>query len=265
MIGCYCCYQGIPKMAAKNFFEEHLPKAVVALLLTFAAGLVDIVGYVGVFHFFTAHLTGTSVQLGHGLANRDWVNVCAAAVIVGAFLCGSVLGRILIEVGSRKRIRRIATVTFSIEAVMLAALAQVRPGFTISPFWSLAVLAAAMGIQTASLTGIGPLTVHTTFVTGMINKLAQLVSHLMFRSYDLLHSKARNAEAHCDQRRDRQQALFLSAVWLFYVGGAAIGTWTFSSLGLRTLFIAVGLLLISLATDQFFPLSIREEKEQSEA
>ena len=67
-------------MAAKNFFEEHLPKAVVALLLTFAAGLVDIVGYVGVFHFFTAHLTGTSVQLGHGLANRDWVNVCAAAV-----------------------------------------------------------------------------------------------------------------------------------------------------------------------------------------
>jgi uncharacterized membrane protein YoaK (UPF0700 family) len=192
------------------------------------------------------------------------VNVYAAAIILASFLCGSILGRILIEMSSRKHIRRIASVTLAIEAVMLAALAQVRPGFTISPFWGLAVLAAAMAIQTATLTGIGPLTVHTTFVTGMINKLAQLISHIMFRGYDLLHSKARSAKAHRDQRRDRQQALFLSAVWLFYVGGAAIGTWTFSSLGMRALFIAVGLLLISLATDQFSALSIREEKEQSE-
>jgi uncharacterized membrane protein YoaK (UPF0700 family) len=191
------------------------------------------------------------------------VNVYAAAIILASFLCGSILGRILIEMSSRKHIRRIASVTLAIEAVMLAALAQVRPGFTISPFWGLAVLAAAMAIQTATLTGIGPLTVHTTFVTGMINKLAQLISHIMFRGYDLLHSKARSAKAHRDQRRDRQQALFLSAVWLFYVGGAAIGTWTFSSLGQRALFIAVGLLLISLATDQFSALSIREEKEQS--
>jgi hypothetical protein len=62
------------------------------------------------------------------------------------------------------------------EAVMLAALAQVRPAFAIGLFWSLATLAAAMGIQTATLTGIGPLTAHTTFVTGMINKLAALES-----------------------------------------------------------------------------------------
>jgi uncharacterized membrane protein YoaK (UPF0700 family) len=251
-------------MSEENFFQGNLPKAFAALLLTFSAGLVDIVGYVGVFHLFAAQLTGTSVQLGHGLVNHNWVNVYAAAIIVASFLCGSILGRTLIEMGSRKHIRRIASVTLAIEAVMLTALAQVRPGSTISPFWSLAVLAAAMGIQTATLTRIGPLTVHTTFVTGMINKLAQLISHLMFRGYDLLHSKARSAKAHRDQTRDRQQALFLSAVWLFYVGGAAIGTWTFFSLGMRALFIAVALLLISLATDQFSALSIREEKEQSE-
>jgi uncharacterized membrane protein YoaK (UPF0700 family) len=251
-------------MSAENFFQENLPKVVVALLLTFSAGLVDIVGYVGVFHFFTAHLTGATVQLGHGLVNRNWVNVYPALIIVGSFFCGSIFGRTLIEMGSRKHIRRIASVTLVIEATLLSALAQVHTGSMISPFWGLAALAAAMGVQTATLTGIGPLTVHTAFVTGMINKLAQLISHLMFRGYDLLHSKARSSEAHRDQKRDLQQALFLSAIWLFYVGGAAIGTWSFSSLGMRALFIAVGLLLISLATDQFFPLSIEEEKEQSE-
>jgi hypothetical protein len=29
-----------------------------------------------------------------------------------------------------------------------------------------------MGTQTATLTRIGPLTIHTTFVTGMLNKFA---------------------------------------------------------------------------------------------
>ncbi|MGB8540485.1 MAG: YoaK family protein [Candidatus Acidiferrales bacterium] len=251
-------------MSAESFLKEYFPKVIVALLLTFSAGLVDIVGFVGVFQLFTAHLTGATVQLGHGLVNHNWVNVSAAAIIVGAFFCGSILGRTLIEVGSRKRIRRIASVTLAIEAVMLAALAQARPGFSIRPFWSLAALAAAMGVQTATLTGIGPLTVHTTFVTGMLNKLAQLVSHILFRGYDLLHSKARSGEAHRDHKRDIQQALFLSAVWLFYVAGAAMGTWSFSSWGMRALFIAAGLLAISVATDQFFPLSMKEEKEQSE-
>jgi uncharacterized membrane protein YoaK (UPF0700 family) len=128
-------------MSAEKNFQENLPKALVALLLSFSAGLVDMVGYIGVFDFFTAQLTGTSVQLGNGLVNHNWVNVSAAAIIVGAFLCGSILGRTLIELGSRKHIRRIASVTLVIEAALLFALAQVRPGLAISLFWSLAMLA----------------------------------------------------------------------------------------------------------------------------
>jgi uncharacterized membrane protein YoaK (UPF0700 family) len=251
-------------MAEQNFLREHGAKIAIALLLAFASGVVDIVGYQGVFHFFTAHLTGTTVQLGHSLIYRKWTDIGAAATILASFFAGSVLGRGLIEFGSRKRIRRIASITLLIEIGLLVTVAE-RFGSHADVYWGLAALAGSMGIQTATLTGIGPLTVHTTFVTGMVNKLAQLLSHISFRSFDLWRTETRTPEADRAQSRDIQLSSFVFAVWVFYAAGAVLGTWSFASWGLRALFIAVGLLVISLATDQFRPLSIKEEKEQSES
>jgi uncharacterized membrane protein YoaK (UPF0700 family) len=242
-------------------------------MLTLASGLVDIIGYLGVFHLFTAHLTGTTVQFGHSLIDRTWGDALPAGVILFSFVAGSLFGRAMIEIGSRRRIRRIASVTLAIEALMLAGLAEtsVRAGgFTshtgsaLGPLAGLAVIAGAMGIQTATLTGIGPLTVHTTFVTGMLNKLAQLVSHIAFRTYDSLRTRLRDPQALRNQREDLRRAALLSAIWLFYVGGAALGTWLYRDWGLGALFIAVAFLTASIAIDQSYPLSIREEKEQSE-
>lgn len=246
------------------------PKIVVALLLTFASGVVDIVGYLGVFHFFTAHVTGTTVHLGETLVEHNSQGIFSAGAIVGAFVVGSILGRVIIEAGSRLRVRKIATVTLAIEAALLLGLTvsavrstAAQSGIAAQPYWALAILAAAMGMQTATLTNIGPLTVHTTFVTGMINKLAQLLSHIAFHAYDA-RRKTLDAGTLRQGREKRKQAIFLFAIWTVYVGGAAFGTWSFTALGLRTLFFAVGLLVIAIITDRFAPLSIKEEVEQSE-
>ena len=251
-------------MSRATFFEEHRPKMVVALLLTFASGLVDIVGYLGIFHLFTAHLTGTTVHLGYSAASREWKDAASAAAIVVFFFLGSIFGRAVIQVGSRKRIRKIASVTLAVEGALLVLVAEKSAIFPLAPHWPLAVLAAAMGIQTATLTGIGPLTVHTTFVTGMVNKTAQLISRIMFRAYDLRRQASASAAGRRDQKDEVEMTLFLSGVWLCYIVGAAAGTWSFAFLGLRTLFIAVALLAIALITDQFRPLSVLEEIEQSE-
>lgn len=251
-------------MIPRGFLEPHLPKIVVALLLTFGSGLVDIVGYLGIFHFFTAHLTGTTVQLGRSLASRNWVQAVAAMTIVVSFVCGSILGRALIEAGSRKKFRRIASFTLALEAIWLAVAAQGGWGLAREPYWSLSLVAASMGIQTATLTGIGPLTVHTTFVTGMLNKMAQLMSHIAFRGYDLWKSKAANSTARREQKQEIEMLGFLACIWIVYVLGAAVGTVSFETLRLRALFVAVGLLAVAFVIDEFKPLSIEEEKEQSE-
>lgn len=258
-------------MPKADAFERHRPKITIALLLTFASGLVDITGYLGVFHFFVAHLTGATVHLAENLVERNWTAILSAGAIISAYFIGSILGRAVIEVGSRSRIRKIATATLAIEAAMLLGLAEaatrsvaVESSIANEPYWALAILAGAMGIQTATLTGIGPLTVHTTFITGMVNKLAQLVSHIAFRAYDMARRRPVSTADLRQWHGDIKQAVFLSTIWVFYVSGAAFGTWSYTEWGLRSLFVAVGLLLIAIATDQIVPLSIEEEVEQSE-
>ncbi|MGB7436655.1 MAG: YoaK family protein [Candidatus Acidiferrum sp.] len=247
-----------------NFFRQHGAKIGIASVLAFTSGIVDIIGYHGVFHYFTAHLTGTTVQLGHSLISRNTKDIAAAGVILSAFFLGSLIGRALIELGSRTQLRRIASITLMIEAVLLAVVAGwFTEGGT--PYWGLAALAGSMGIQTATMTGIGPLTVHTTFVTGMVNKLAQLVSRISFRSFDFWKTKSRTAVQQRNQSKEIQLASFIFGVWICHAGGAVLGTWSFGFWGLRALFIAVGLLGVSLLTDQIRPLSVREEKEQSES
>ena len=101
-------------------------------------------------------------------------------------------------------------------------------------------------------------------VTGMMNKLAQLISHILFRGRDLRRSKSPSAARLQDQRCEIEMALFLAAIWVCYVGGAAFGTWSFSLWRLYALFVAIALLLLSLIVDRCHPLALREEREQSE-
>lgn len=257
-------------MARNAPFEEHKPKIAIALILTFSSGMVDIVGYAGVYRLFTAHVTGTTVHFGRSLVLGQRVGAISALAIVAAFFLGSVIGRAIIEAAARRKFRRIATITLAIEAGMLAFVA-IAKGFAghaapeaSSMYLYLAVLAGAMGVQTATLTGIGPLTVHTTFVTGMINKLGQLVSRILFRAYDFMRGRATTPQRVEEQKKESRQAVFLFSIWVCYVLGAAGGTAAFLKFGMATLFLAIVGLLIAIVTDIVRPLAIEEEKEQSE-
>lgn len=254
------------------FFSNRKSKALTALLLTFVSGMVDIIGYLGIYKLFTAHMTGTTVHLASSLAYRDESAALAAGVIVASFFLGSVLGRVVVEMGSRERFRTVASATLTLEIVLIVAVAMgtplnsARPVLGVFfPYWRLAFLSGAMGLQTATLTRIGALTVHTTFVTGMINKLAQLVSHVLFRSYDLFRrSEDEQKGIRATRNQDARRALFLFAIWCLYLGGAASGALLYRNWNLSALYFAAGLLVVPAFTDQIWPLSLEEEKEQSE-
>lgn len=261
-------------MARSDFFARYKSKIAVALVLTFASGLVDIVGFLGIYGLFTAHLTGTTVHLGQNIVLGKRTDVIAAIAIVAAFFLGGVFGRAVIGVGARKRFRRIASVTLAIEAALIAFVAagnlvSQRSGVPVisgvaHTYGYLAILAGAMGLQTATLTGIGPLTVHTTFVTGMVNKLAQLVSRILFRGFDFLRGRDDTPEKRTEQSAESKQAIFIFLIWVFYVLGAAGGTASYMKWGFRALFVAIAALMMAITTDLFAPLSVEEEREQSE-
>jgi hypothetical protein len=59
----------------------------------------------------------------------------------------------------------------------------------------------------------GALTVHTTFVTGMINKLAQLLSRALFDTYDIAMATSRSGRNFADhQRQTLRKAAFIFSI-----------------------------------------------------
>lgn len=260
-------------MPRSDTLAKHKPKIAVALVLTFVSGLVDIVGFLGLYRLFTAHVTGTTVHLGQSIMLGHRRDAIAGFTIVATFFAGSVIGRLIIQEGARRRFRSIAAVVLGIEAATITYVAtSVAPhaasGVSIPGaahvYFYLALLAGAMGLQTAALTGVGPLTVHTTFVTGMVNKLAQLVSRILFRGFDFARGRGDTAEKHAEQTTESRQAIFLFSIWVFYVLGAAGGTASYLRWNIRALYVATAGLVIGIVTDVFSPLSIEEEREQSE-
>lgn len=251
--------------------QNHREKSAVAIILTLAAGCVDIVGYLSAYHTFTAHMTGNTVHLGNSLLGRDTREAGVAGLVLIAFVAGSLIGRVLIEIGARNRIRAIASWTLGIEAVLLAIVAsQALGGLRATPALhypkiALTLLALAMGLQTATITRVGALTVHTTFVTGMINKFSQLVSQALFDSYDIAAGRsAAGAEPPEHRRHTVRKASFIFSIWCAYVAGAVAGTGLESKWQVRTLFVPVALLCVAIIADQVLPLSIEEEKDQFE-
>jgi uncharacterized membrane protein YoaK (UPF0700 family) len=246
-------------------------KAIVALLLTFTAGIVDIVSYITVYHYFVAHMSGTTVHLGSDLVRSEWADVTKSGTVIISFITGSVVGRTIIEAGARAQRRTVATITLLTEAFLVLSFILMRH-ITIShaPAQALqlgttcallSLLATAMGLQTATLTRIGPLTIHTTFVTGMLNKLAQSVSQWMFWLHDHWgeHFNIRSAT----QPAAFRTAVFMAAIWISYLVGSITGTVMNSKWSVAALYVPVFILFLSAGIDQIQPLSLEEELEQA--
>lgn len=233
--------------------------------------MVDIVSYLAVYHLFVAHMTGDTVHLGHYLVLGNLAQASRAGTVIGSFVLGSIAGRSIIEVGLRRKMRSVATIALLIEAGLILAPVWGTPGAASQAqsigtvYWMLAVLAAAMGMQTATLTRIGPLTIHTTFVTGMLNKLSQEVSRWLFWVHDEFRRRASWSDLlhGSKQHNSARNAAFMLGIWCCYLLGSLLGTWMSLRWSARSLYIPVALLGMAAVIDQVWPLSLEEEKDQA--
>lgn len=238
-------------------------KIAVALLLTIVAGYVDAVGFLLFWNVFTAHMTGNTVHFGISLVARHWTDAWKAGLPIPTFLLGSLAGRCILEFGARRRWRRVASLIFLVEAALLSEViwmssAPGRPGFLWS---SILLLVFCMGLQTAALTRVGPLTVHTTFVTGMLNSLGQRLADIAFWLADAVAGKQKLHTI--GSTRPVREAGLLTSVWIAYAAGAVLGALLTVRAKGAALFVPLGVLFVAICVDQVVPLSIEEEQEQA--
>jgi len=248
-------------------------KLATALTLTMVGGFVDAVGYIALFEVFTANMSGNSVHVGMDLGQRNWLELLRPLCAIVSYVVGVALTRITVEVAGRRGIRRIASFTLAMEVILLGLFARATPAMHLgqivdlrSPayFTLVALLAFAMGVQTATLTHVGALTIYTTFVTGTLTKLTESLTRALFWGYDQLRQSGMShfVGLACRQR-DVREGVMLASTWSCYVIGAAIGTVSKQRWELRALYIPVVVLILFIVVDQVRPIGEEEERHQT--
>lgn len=248
-------------------------KIAVALSLTVVGGFVDAVGYIALFEIFTANMSGNSVHVGMYLGQRNWTQLARPLCAIMSYVVGMGLTRIAIEIAGRSGMRRIASFTLALEALLLALFAHATPAMHLgqiidqhSPayFALVAMLAFAMGVQTATLTHIGPLTVYTTFVTGTLTKITESFTRVLFWAYDHVRSLGTSGIVrHAFRQQDIREGAMLGSTWSCYVIGAALGTALKLRWELRALYVPVAILSGFVVLDLFRPIDVEEEQHQT--
>ncbi len=139
------------------------------------AGMVNVTGFLGFAHQAITHLTGTTSQLGEGIARGDLHVFGRALGGIAGFLAGAVLGGLIIQNSTLKLGRRYG-VALAIESMLLFACV---PLFQHRFFAGPILAAMACGLQNAMATTFSDTVVRTTHLSGMFTDLGIGLGHAL--------------------------------------------------------------------------------------
>jgi uncharacterized membrane protein YoaK (UPF0700 family) len=154
-------------------------------LLTLVTGLVDAACYLGLGRVFTANMTGNVVLLAFGAAGAQGLPVLAPTVSLVVFLVGAtgggrlastMVGPVGAEVPAPAR-RRWVTTTLLLELLLVAVAGVVALGLPVGGggarrYLVIGLLAAALGLQNATVRRLAVADVTTTVLTLTLTGLA---------------------------------------------------------------------------------------------
>jgi len=233
----------------------------IALALTWVAGFVDVVGYMILYRVFVANMTGNTIALGRGLAAGDWGLVLRRGLAIPTFVLGLMVSRLVLAWAGEHNAPRAAGVLFGLEVLLLVAFlvigsqemnqGRIRSEAGWLYYLLVALPSMAMGLQNATLTHFGPLTVRTTHVTGTLANWAdELVQYLVWLK---AHTGSAGRFFHA-VRTSRTQPSFraacvLASARLSYCAGAVLSaflerTWALLALILPVAILSVMILLL---------------------
>jgi uncharacterized membrane protein YoaK (UPF0700 family) len=245
-----------------------------AVALTAIAGSIDAIGYIVLFHVFTANMTGNTVALAIGLVESDWATAARRGFAIPMFLVGLLFSRFIVHVADRRKWRHAATALFGTEAALLAGFGLLGlllfPGGHIETsagaifYLMVALPSLAMGVQNASLSHFGPLGVRTTHVTGNLATLADQIALFLIWFFSTgRQTGAGRAQSRAGDQQSLQETIFLAGVWLSYFIGAAIGVAILFQWSLAAVLPPVAGLLVLVAIDWSNPVLLpKAEFEQ---
>jgi uncharacterized membrane protein YoaK (UPF0700 family) len=207
----------------------------IAVGLAFMGGYADAASFL-LAHTFTGHLTGNCILAAVSAAGQEWYLAIDRLLAVTVFLVGILFSLTLsrfIPVGIR---RYSLAITMLIEVLLiLGACLFLASWANHEPF--IVCMCLALGIQNDALRKTNGISVHSTYVTGMVTTLMQKSFH-----YGL---SERNPKEDSAKRSAGAAIQVLAPMWISFILGALAGALmvtSFHSIGL----LGIVLLLIVL-------------------
>lgn len=249
-----------------------LEKVNIAVAMTWAAGFVDLAGYVSLYGLYTSNMTGNTVAMARHISELQWSGVVRRGWPILAFVFGLMLGAFIYEAEKRHKIQIPFPPAIALEALLIAIFiaAGIGTGFkaNIPPqpaakfFVMVALLAVPMGIQNVVIRKVGGINVYTTFVTGSLVKFAENLSQYLFWLRDRTHLRFRRRILKVLRVSPRtlafQRAALTLGLWLAYTAGAVCGGFSirrWALLGMIAPLVLLSSIALYGAFRPFLPLS----------
>ncbi|HEX4124212.1 MAG TPA: DUF1275 family protein [Tepidisphaeraceae bacterium] len=223
-------------------------QARLAVTLAWVAGYTDVLalltcgGYV-------SHMSGNTATFGHTLAAGEWRIAAFDGFLLLTFFCGAAISGFCTELGRRRRWESIFVLPIALEIVAFALFATLvvvlgEPAQTHQWQFPLAgLVAAAMGLQNATITYISSGVVRTTHVTGVITDLghegAQFLCWLRDRRQNTPPTSPEGILRSVFHHPPARRLALLAAILGMFVLGAGLGTLAHGYLPRSAMFIPV--------------------------
>ena len=226
----------------------------IASLLSFVAGIVNVVGFLSV-ERLTTNVTGHFAFLVSEVRNLNFWGALIFFLYILFFFLGSFCSNFIVETVSRKNERYMYIIPAIIEMVIITAVAIFGRYLILNaPDLIACSLLFAMGLQNSLVTSISNAVVRTTHLTGLFTDLGIELSQLFFY-----------------KEQEQRKKLFssiklrLSIISFFFLGGL-LGGESYSILKLHTLLLGSLVLTVGLIYDYVkFKLILLKRRMLSEA
>jgi len=206
-----------------------------SLGLAFVGGYGDAASFV-LAKTFTGHVTGNLVLAAIAVAAHDWRATLAPLSAIVTFLIGIVLSVLIVRPLKTWSSWPLLPTVMGIEVILLiAASLALSSGLPHGVGIFVIFLSLALGLQNGAFRRVGGISVHTTYLTGMITSLISTEA-----------AQYTSEEVPLDVRAHDPKVELLCVIWMAFVVGAAAGAALvlhFGALGM----LGAALLLIPLA------------------
>jgi uncharacterized membrane protein YoaK (UPF0700 family) len=198
---------------------------VMVLMLTWAAGSVDAISYLGLGRVFTANMTGNAVLLGLAIGQGQGFAALRSVVALAGFAIGAAIGAMIVERAHKGGDWPPGvTAALAVEGVVLGIFAlawhfpwAVPNGGVV--YALIALSAVAMGIQSAAIRHLNVPGIATTYITGTLTSfVAGLVGWIGAADLSSAAKSPEGAVAPASQPPQRKHTARLqAAVFIIYV------------------------------------------------